>query len=128
MNKKIPTHVLESIQSAMLKIFLLFTLLMFFAFKVFESVMKTKQQAFLIAVVISVISAAGFGMYKVRETFVNHNTMFENLSIMGAVRIRPEDKNRGFIYSNNSNFKNGSELTFYDGYKLNGRTYGSVFD
>ncbi len=111
----------------MLKIFLLFTLLMFVTFKVCESCMKTKH-AFLIAVVITIMIAAGFGMYKVRETFVNHNTMFENLAIVGGVRIRPEDKNRGEIWSNSSNFKNGSELMFYDGYKLNGRTHGSFFD
>ncbi len=127
MNKKIPTHVIESNQSTMLKIFLLFTLLMFFAFKVCESFMKTKH-AFLLAVVITIMIAAGMGMYKVHETFINHDSNFVNLSIVGGVRIRPEDRGRGFIWSDSSNFKNGSELMFYDGYKLNGRTHGSFFD
>jgi hypothetical protein len=89
--------------------------------------MKTKL-AFLTAVIITVMIAAGFGMYKVRETFVNHDTKFDNLFIVGGVRIRPEDRVRYDIYNNGSTFKNGSELVFYDGYKLNGRTHGSVFD
>ena len=111
----------------MLKIFLLFTLMLFFAFKVCESCMKPKQ-AFLTAVIITILIAAGFGMYKVRETFVNHDTRFENLAIVGGVRIRPEDRTKWDVASNGSFFKNGSELMFYDGYKLNGRTYGSVFN
>ncbi len=111
----------------MLKILVLFTLLLFFAFQVCKSYMKPKH-AFLTAVVITILIAAGFGMYKVRETFVNHDTKFENLAIVGGLRIRPEDRDKGSIFSRDSRFKDGSELMFYDGYKLNGRTFGSVFD
>lgn len=111
----------------MLKIFLLFTLLLFFAFKVCESCMKPNH-AFLTAVVIAILIAAGFGMYKLRETFINHNTTFNNLSIVGGVRIRPEDRVKYDVYSNGSYFKNGSELMFYDGYKLNGNTQGYIFN
>ena len=113
----------------MLKIFLLFTLMLFFAFKVCESCMKTKH-AFLTAVIITILIAAGFGMYKVRETFVNHDTKFENLSIVGGVRVRPEDRNNSWnnVWVNGTYFKNGSELMFYDGYRLNGRMHGTVFN
>lgn len=110
----------------MLKILVLFTLLLFFAFQVCKSCMKPKH-AFLTAVVITILIAAGFGMYKVRETFINHKTNFENLTIVGGVRIRPEDRFNGNINSFNSNFRNGSELMFYDGYRLNGRASGSIF-
>jgi hypothetical protein len=105
----------------------LFTLALFFAFQICKSFMKPKD-AFLTAIVITILIAAGFGMYKVRETFLNHDTKFDNLAIVGGVRVRPEDRNNGYIYSYNSSFKNGSELMFYDGYRLNGRTHGSVFD
>jgi hypothetical protein len=111
----------------MMKILVLFTLLLFFAFQICKSCMKPSS-AFLTAVVITIFTAASLGMYKVRETFLSHDTKFENLGIVGGVRIRPEDRNYGYINSFSSNFKNGSELMFYNGYMLNGRTYGSVFD
>jgi hypothetical protein len=111
----------------MLKILVLFTLLLFFAFQICKSYMKPSS-AFLTAVVITSLTAASLGMYKVRETFLNHDTRFENLGIVGGVRLRPEDRNNGPIISRDSRFKDGSELMFYNGYLLNGRTYGSVFD
>ena len=93
--------------------------------------MKTKH-AFLTAVIITILIAAGFGMYKVRETFVTHDTKFENLAIVGGLRVRPEDRsnryNNNNIWVNGTYFKNGSELMFYDGYRLNGRMHGSMFD
>ena len=87
--------------------------------------MKPKY-AFLIAVVITILIAAGFGMYKVRETFLNYDNKFDNLAIVGGLRLRPEDRNSGTIHSRDSRFKEGSEIMFYDGYTLNGRTYGSL--
>lgn len=105
---------------------LLFTLLLFFAFKVCASFM-TNSAAFLTAAVITIMIAAGFGFYKVRELFVNHDTRFENLFIQGGVRVRPETNSWTGLYSNGAYFLRGSELMFYDGYKLNGRAYGKVF-
>jgi hypothetical protein len=89
------------------------------------------MRTFLILIIVCLAIAAGYGAFKVKERFINHDTEFKNLSIQGAVRVRPETSTNNYNVYNSavgSAYQYGSELRFYDNYQLNGRAFGKVFN